>query len=322
MALTNKLTAIANAIREKTGSTDEMSLDRMVTEISGITSGSSDSVMKGYLTLRSGDGYQFYKFKGTYESLNEILKYSDTSSVKEMTSMFDSCTNLTTIPQIDTSSATSMYSMFSGCSNLTTIPQIDTSSVKDMHTMFRYCSVLTTIPQIDTSSVTNMQGMFYGCEYRLNTIPQIDTSSAITMKDMFYNCKNLTTIPQIDTRSVTSMSGMFYSCNSLTNCYLRNIKTDLYLSNGTAYGHLLTLESLLYIIKELRNTGSAKTLTIGSANIEKINNTYVKTIAITDEMRSEDDLIDEKLPFEVCESTDEGAMSIYDYCSEKNWQIK
>ena len=39
MALTNKLTAIANAIRAKTGKTGALSLDQMVTEIGSITTG-------------------------------------------------------------------------------------------------------------------------------------------------------------------------------------------------------------------------------------------------------------------------------------------
>lgn len=40
MALINKLTAIADAIREKTGTTDEMTLDAMASAITGITTGS------------------------------------------------------------------------------------------------------------------------------------------------------------------------------------------------------------------------------------------------------------------------------------------
>ena len=39
MALTDKLIAIADAIRGKTGKTDEMTLDQMVSEISGIEGG-------------------------------------------------------------------------------------------------------------------------------------------------------------------------------------------------------------------------------------------------------------------------------------------
>lgn len=39
MALIDKLTAIADAIRGKTGKTDEMTLDQMATEIAGITGG-------------------------------------------------------------------------------------------------------------------------------------------------------------------------------------------------------------------------------------------------------------------------------------------
>ena len=43
MAITNKLTAIGDAIRSKTGSTNTMTLDEMVTEISNISVGSGSS---------------------------------------------------------------------------------------------------------------------------------------------------------------------------------------------------------------------------------------------------------------------------------------
>lgn len=223
MALIDKLTAIADAIRAKTGGTEQLTLDQMAIEILNI-SGSSGVTMKDYLTARASDGHQFYNYKGTYKTLSGLLKYDD------------------------------------------------------------------------TSSVTNMSYMFY-------------------------NCSNLTTIPQLDTSSVTNMNNMFYNCSKLTECYLKNIKANLQVGSGISYGHLLTVDSLLFLIKELRNTGSAKTLTVGSANLTKLADIYVKTITITDEMRAEDSHIDEKLPFEVCESTDEGAMLITNYVTQKNWAL-
>lgn len=45
MALTNKLTAIADAIRGKTGKTAEMTLDQMASEIVGIETGSGGSAV-------------------------------------------------------------------------------------------------------------------------------------------------------------------------------------------------------------------------------------------------------------------------------------
>jgi hypothetical protein len=44
MALTNKLTAIADAIRGKTGKTEEMTLDQMATEIAGIQAGGGQTI--------------------------------------------------------------------------------------------------------------------------------------------------------------------------------------------------------------------------------------------------------------------------------------
>ena len=192
--------------------------------------------------------------------------------------------------------AISMCYMFSECSNLTTVPLFDTSKVTIMNSMFYYCSNLTTVPLFDTSNVTDMYAMFSGC-------------------------RNLTTVPLFDTRKVTNMTFMFSRCSNLTDCYLRNIKTNLQVSDGSTYGHLLTLDSLIHLVKELRDTSSVKTLTVGTVNLEKLANVYIKIIDITDEMRAEDDLIDEKLPFEVCESTDEGAMLIADYVVEKHWQL-
>ena len=244
----------------------------------------------------------------------------DTSNVTNMSDMFYKCPSLTTVPAFDTSNVTNMYKMFYNCTSLTTVPAFDTSKVTNMSDMFNNCASLTTVPAFDTSNVTNMTNMFYKCT-SLATVPAFDTSNVTNMSGMFQRSSSLTTVSELDMFKVSSASSMFSECTSLTNCFLRNIKISLIVGSGTKYGHLLTLESLLFMIKELINTGSKKTFTVGTANLEKLANIYVKTIEITDEMRTEDPNIDLKLPFETCESTDEGAKLITKYVGDKYWAL-
>ena len=211
------------------------------------------------------------------------------------------------------------YRLLDGFKNDSTdgfIEYADTSNVTDMGNMFYGCSSLTTVSAFDTSNVTNMAIMFYGCS-SLTTVPVFDTSNVTNMASMFNGCSSLTTVPSFDTSKVNNMNSMFYGCSSLTNCFLRNIKCNL----SIGHGHLLTLESLLFMIKELIDTGSKKTFTVGTANLKKLSNIYVKTVEITDEMRTEDPNIDLKLPFETCESTDEGAKLITEYVGDKHWAL-
>ena len=279
----------------------------------------------------------------------DFIKDLDTSKIIITSCMFQSCSNLTTIPPLDTGSATNMSQMFQNCKKLTTIPPLDTGSAVNIQQMFQNCYELTTISLSDTGSVTNMkqtfnncenlttvslldmgsatntQQMFDGCE-NLTTVSLLDTGSVTNMSKMFYDCCNLTTVSLLDMSSATSTSYMFSYCEKLTNLTLKNIKISLTIGETylSTYGQLLTLESLLNTIKELHtNTGTSTTkLTVGSTNLEKLANVYVKLVDITDEMRAEDEYIDNKLPFVVCESTDEGAMHIIDeYIPAKNWTI-
>ena len=139
----------------------------------------------------------------------------NTSRVTDMSYMFNECSSLTTIPQLNTSGVTNTAGMFSSCGALTTIPLLDTSNVIDMNNMFNECSSLTTIPQLDTSNVTGMNGIFAGCS-RLTTIPLLNTSNVTDMASMFNYCSSLTSIPQLNTSNVQYMDKMFSGCNSLT----------------------------------------------------------------------------------------------------------
>ena len=236
----------------------------------------------------------------------------DTSKGTNMSFMFKRCPQLTEIPQLDTSNITSMTMMFDDCSNLTTIPQLDTSKVTNMYYAFAGCRNLITIPELNTSNVTSMNGMFSNC-YNLTTIPKLNTSKVTNMSGMFDGCSNLTTIPQLDTSKVTSTNFMFEHCRKLTYLKLLNVKVNLQIGSGTDWGHLIEKDCLIQIISELiKPSSGTKTLTMGTANKAKIADTYVKLL--------EDDGTG-KHPFEVCASTDEGAMTIEAYCNSKNWTL-
>ena len=58
MALTDKLTAIADATRAKTGTTNQMTLDEIATAINGISSGGKE-ILLGQYTMATGNHASF-----------------------------------------------------------------------------------------------------------------------------------------------------------------------------------------------------------------------------------------------------------------------
>ncbi len=176
----------------------------------------------------------------------------------------------------------------------------------------------------DYSDTENAKGeaafMFSNTSF-LKSVPLFDMGNIYSTRAMFQNATRIETIPAYDMRNITNTMDMLSNCKALTTCLLKNIKVSLQVGSGTSWGHLLTVESLIHLLGELVKTGTTNNFTVGLANIEKLASVYVRLVDITDEMRANDDLIDEKFPFEVCESTDEGALSISEYLTLKNWTI-
>ena len=314
----------------------------MFTDFSGFFNGGSR--LEHLYDIDTSNGTDFssaFRDCGTLTSISEL----DVSKGTDFSSMFRDCLALRTLPVLDTRNGTTFDYMFSSCNNLRTIQGLDTRNGTSFDHMFSYCTALTSVPEpFDTGNATIFYSMFANCS-NLASIPELNTSKGTDFRTMFSSTKGLFEIPVLDTRkgtkfgnmfgssnvitirglyldSATAVTDMFVSCKHLTNLYLYNIKTNLTIGSGTSYGHLLTLDSLIHTIRELRDAESSRTLTMGSENLAKLADVYVREIAITDEMRAEDDLIDEKLPFEVCESTDEGATLITEYVLYKNWQLK
>lgn len=193
------------------------------------------------------------------------------------------------------------------------IEKLDTSNVDNFGYLFYDGETLTTIPELDTSNGTKFEYMFM--QSGIVTVPELDTSNGTNFNSMFYSCSALTTIPKLDLQSVETgnkLTDMLSYCYKLTDLYLYNIRKTIKIGSGTSWGHLLTVDSLVHTIKELCTVTSSQTLTIGSANLEKIAGLYCR---ITD-------ATNEKKTMELCESTDEGAMTLVDYALEKGWNIQ
>ena len=154
MALTNKLTAIADAIREKTGDTGLYTLDEMATAISGITGGGEGS----------GGGYNptdeeltisgIFQYKFAYNSWNWIIdNYGDRITTKDLVNLmygFRDNEKLTEIPFALNCKATtknSFTNLFYGCKNLKNVPKMNNCYIESIDNIFGNCNSLREIPE-------------------------------------------------------------------------------------------------------------------------------------------------------------------------------
>ncbi len=177
----------------------------------------------GKFLMPEDSSYYFDEFSGVTSI--EGLENVDTSQVTNMSYMFTSCRNLTSLDlsSFDTSNVTDMSFMFPSCSSLTSLDlsSFDTSNVTNMSLMFASCSSLTSLDlsSFNTSKVTNMSAMFPSCSSLTSLdLSSFDTSNVTDMSGMFNGCSNLTSlnVSSFDTSNVTDMNYMFYNSSSLS----------------------------------------------------------------------------------------------------------
>ena len=117
--------------------------------------------LKAVLDATKSTHYLFANYTGT--SVDGLITRSDTSNVRDMSSMFYHADNLITILELDTHNATNLSYMFNECRGLTSVPELDTSHATNMRNMFTNCRALTTIPPLNASQSTDMYGMVSSC---------------------------------------------------------------------------------------------------------------------------------------------------------------
>ena len=215
MALTNKLTAIADSIRTKTGSTNKLTLDEMPTAISNISSGGGDLPEEAF-NITGNCKYKF-AYGGWDWFINNYGNRVTTSSISSVESMFEN-SKVQIIPfsiNCSPESDITMWKFFWGCSNLKSIPQINNAYVNNLGSLFYNCSNL---KEIDDN-------MFKTWDFS-----NFNNSSSRFCGNIFQNCNSLRKIPMSLISNLTSKgtSGSFvYTNNAFTGCACLDEITDL-----------------------------------------------------------------------------------------------
>ena len=147
MALTNKLTAIGNAIRRKTGGTDLLTLDGMVTAINGISTGGGTLPEEAFNITGRCDSR--FKDNSWNWFINNYGSQVTTNNIIDCNQMFYNSNEITTIPfsiNCKPSLVINCTQMFSGCKQLTALPPEITVQIEKMGNAFNSCYCLREIP--------------------------------------------------------------------------------------------------------------------------------------------------------------------------------
>ena len=152
------------------------------------------------------------RLKFVYSTFKEIPDFLDFSNVTDMSRMFESCGNLTTISKIDTSNATNMENIFYYCTNLTTIPQLDTSKVTNMSDAFSRCTALTSLPALNMQNLNmySFTGIFGNTE-----LPKLtNLGGFLNLKLSLTSDKNLKKLPNLTYESCINVLNGLYDFTS------------------------------------------------------------------------------------------------------------
>ena len=237
--LTDKLTNIANAIRQKGGTTEKLTLDAMPTAISALSTGGGGVEIPDEIFVISGD-CSYWDYGGNWDSF--ISAYANkwsTNNIASGISMFNR-SKLETIPfELNfTNSTCDCGNLFYGCINLKTIGKIVNMYPGNMSYMFYNCYKLRYLPQFENINLTYFQTYAYSngssmvrdC-YSLRSIPEdllkqlYQSKLTSVYNSIFYNnfthCYALDEIkglnPQTGTITSNLFNGAFESCFRLKN---------------------------------------------------------------------------------------------------------
>ena len=199
MALTNKLQAIADAIRKKTGKTDTLTLDAMVTEIEGMSGGGSGALVfddDGNVTgsISAVPDYYFYRTPSdTSAAIGLAIKTLKLDKAETVgNSAFNYCSSLTSI-DLPACTTVGTYGFKGSVFRSLYLPACTSVGASAFH----YLSQLQTVNLPKLTVIPDKGGIssnVYGC-FASSGIKSIDLGVCTRVGTYaFYYCKSLTAV--------------------------------------------------------------------------------------------------------------------------------
>jgi len=158
----------------------------------------------------------------------------DTSNIEDMSYMFKSCINITSIDfsHINTQSVWCMNNFLGNCTDLKSCDsKFNVKNIESFYCFFCNCEKLVSIDlsNLKTNSLTNMNSMFKNCVL-LNYVNfnGLGGSNVIAMNELFMGCANLNSIGflKLNTYSLQSIKGMFQNCSNLISLDFTNFDSS------------------------------------------------------------------------------------------------
>lgn len=206
MALTNKLTAIADAIRTKGGTTALLKLDDMPAAIEAL-SGAGGSGEDGVPNPIVYNQYMNYLFANTSNAW-VWLNYGDRIQTKDLKDISYAFSNTTRYEEL-------------------TFNLVSNSAGTDCDYAFNNCGVGLNNGQLEKLKINSADSMFayYKGETIPNLYPIVITEGTVSCESMFNNAVNVKSIGTIRAFKPEEMVGMFKNCYNLR--YLPEMTLDL-----------------------------------------------------------------------------------------------